>query len=89
MNQTVIKILTVVSRVLFHVTAVLFGIVFVGGMILMDNSESITPFLNDRSYIIVDMGDDDFEEGDDQYFTSDKSSVADSSKRSPRAALRS
>ena len=80
MNQTVIKILTVVSRVLFHVTAVLFGIVLVGGMILMDNSESITPFLNDRSYIIVDMGDDDFEEGDDQYFTSDKSSGAEVKK---------
>ena len=76
MKQTVIRILTLLSRVLFHVMAVLFGIVLVGGMILRENSESITPMLNQKSYIVVDTGDEDFEEGDDQYFTSDKSSVA-------------
>lgn len=75
MKETVIKILTIVSRALFHICAVAFGIVTVGGMILMENSESITSFLGQRSYIVVDMGDEDFEEGDDQYFTSDKASV--------------
>lgn len=75
MNAKVIKILTVVSKILLHIFAVLFGVITVAGMIMTENSEAITVMLNQKSYVVVEADD-----GDDgvstEYFTSDKASVA-------------
>ena len=78
--QKLIKILTLISHVALHVFAVLFGIIMVGGIILQDNSEAVTSFFGHKSSIIIDIGDEEDEEVNTEYFTSDKKSVAEMKK---------
>lgn len=75
MSKKLLKILTLTAGILFHAFAVLFGVITVAGMIMTENSETITVLLNQKSYKVIESDDGD-DTVDTQYFTSDKKSVA-------------